>query len=118
MTKLALITNQLQSHLIEAMTEANTIYFVVAFIQKSGVELILSHLKEVSRRNAEIKILVGDYLYITNPDALQLLIDELPEAEIRLFESKGRSFIRKLTYYVMKRLVKRSSVLLTCRKAL
>lgn len=92
MTKLALITKQLQSHLIEAMTEANTIYFVVAFIQKSGVQLIISHLKEASRRGAEIKILVGDYLYITNPDALQLLIDELPEAEIRLFESKGRSF--------------------------
>lgn len=92
MTKLSLITTQLQSHLIEAMKEADTIYFVVAFIQKSGAQMITSHLKRASERGAEIKILVGDYLYITNPEALHQLLSELPEAEIRLFESKGRSF--------------------------
>ncbi|GEN85223.1 hypothetical protein SLU01_35350 [Sporosarcina luteola] len=41
---------------------------------------------------AVIKILTGYYLSITQPDALELLVDELPAAEIRMMVSGGMSF--------------------------
>ena len=41
---------------------------------------------------AEIKILNGDYLHITQPEALKLLLTELSDTEIRLFESRDISF--------------------------
>lgn len=59
---------------------------------KSGVKLVLSPLKEALARNSELKILVGDYLYITQPQALELLLQELPGAEIRIHRSNGISF--------------------------
>lgn len=59
---------------------------------KSGVKLVLPSLKEALSRNAELKILVGDYLYITQPQALELLLLELPGAEIRVHKSSGISF--------------------------
>lgn len=59
---------------------------------KSGVNLVLPPLKEALNRNTELKILVGDYLYITQPQALELLLQELPGAEIRLHKSNGISF--------------------------
>lgn len=40
----------------------------------------------------EIKILIGDYLHITQPEALELLMIELPNAEIRLYKSQGVPF--------------------------
>lgn len=36
--------------------------------------------------------MVGDYLYITQPQALELLLQELPGAEIRIHKSSGISF--------------------------
>lgn len=59
---------------------------------KSGVRLILPHLKEAAANGAEIKILIGDYLHITQPEALEALFTELPNAQIRLFTSSGLSF--------------------------
>ncbi len=59
---------------------------------KSGVKLVLPLLKEALDRNTELKILVGDYLYITQPQALELLLQELPGAEIRIHKSRGISF--------------------------
>nr|WP_255407417.1 phospholipase D-like domain-containing protein [Sporosarcina sp. P13] len=37
-------------------------------------------------------MLTGDYLSITQPDALQMLVDALPTAEIHMIESGGTSF--------------------------
>lgn len=59
---------------------------------ESGVRLVLPHLKEAAANGAAIKILIGDYLHITQPKALEILLKELPNAEIRLYESHGVSF--------------------------
>ncbi|MFZ3591292.1 DEAD/DEAH box helicase family protein [Bacillus sp. DJP31] len=56
------------------------------------MKLVLPQLKAASARGCEIKMLVGDYLYITQPDALELLLRELPGIELRLFRSAGQSF--------------------------
>ncbi|AXI00980.1 DNA helicase [Sporosarcina sp. PTS2304] len=92
MTKLRLLTRHLIKDLTTLTAEADTIYWLTAFLMKTGVNEVLPALREAATRGAEIKILAGDYLSITQPDALQLLIDELPTAEIHLVESGGTSF--------------------------
>jgi superfamily II DNA or RNA helicase/HKD family nuclease len=92
MNDLRLITNNLIQDLTKLSSDATSIYWVTAFAMKSGVKLVLPSLKKALSRNAELKILVGDYLYITQPQALELLLQELPGAEIRLHKSSGISF--------------------------
>ena len=72
--------------------EAVHVCWITAFAMKSGVNLMLPTLKKVHERGAEIQLLVGDYLSITQPEALRILLDNLPRAEIRLYQSYGRSF--------------------------
>jgi len=92
MTEIRLITSNLIGEIKELTQKADNIYWIVAFAMKSGVRLVLPHLKEAAKNGAEIKILIGDYLHITQPEALELLFAELPKAEIRLYESHGVSF--------------------------
>lgn len=92
MNKLRLITSNLIQDLTKLSADATSIYWVTAFAMKSGVKLVLPPLKEALAKNSELKILVGDYLYITQPKALELLLQELPGAEIRLHKSSGISF--------------------------
>ncbi|WP_431030504.1 DEAD/DEAH box helicase family protein [Lysinibacillus sp. LZ02] len=72
--------------------EAVHICWITAFAMKSGVNLMLPTLKKASERGAEIQLLVGDYLSITQPEALRTLLANLPQAEIRLYRTYGRSF--------------------------
>lgn len=92
MTELRLLTRNLLDDLKRLTAEADTIYWMTAFLMKSGVKEVLPVLQDAAIRGAEIKILTGDYLSITQPDALQMLLDELPEAEVRMIESGGTSF--------------------------
>lgn len=41
----------------------------------SEVSYLANHLKKAAERGADIKICPGDYLYITQPDALAALLD-------------------------------------------
>ena len=92
MTKLRLLTKNLLSDLKRLTAEADTIYWMTAFMMKSGVNEVLPALRDASMRGADIKILTGDYLSITQPDALKLLHEGLPAAELRMIESGGTSF--------------------------
>ncbi|WP_424237594.1 DEAD/DEAH box helicase family protein [Bhargavaea ginsengi] len=92
MTKLQLITSELIRHLEKLSGDAEEIHWMTAFTMKSGVRKVLPFLKAASNRGSSIKLLTGDYLYISQPEALELLLKELPEAEIRLWKSGGASF--------------------------
>jgi len=92
MTETRLITSNLIGEIKVLTQKADNIYWIVAFAMESGIRLVLPHLKEAAVNGAEIKILIGDYLHITQPEALELLFTELPDAEIRLYESRGVSF--------------------------
>ncbi len=61
---------------------------------KSGVELIIDDLKLSLENGADVKIVTGDYLYVTQPQALELLLDlyKYNNFEIRLWQSSGQSF--------------------------
>ncbi len=92
MTKLELVTSQLLSHLERLTQDAVELQWITAFAMKSGVEKVLPFLKHASHRGVPIKLLVGDYLFVTQPEALELLLEELPEAEVRIWKSQGVSF--------------------------
>ena len=87
-----LITANLVHELQQLSNEAVGVSWITAFAMKSGVKLMLPTLQRVHNKGTDIQLLVGDYLSITQPDALQMLVDALPKAEIRLFKTHGQSF--------------------------
>ncbi|MGG3802676.1 DEAD/DEAH box helicase family protein [Metabacillus fastidiosus] len=92
MSNIKLITNELMTHLIEKIEQASTICILTSFVMKSGVHLLIESLKRAAERGADIKICTGDYLYITQPEALKVLFNIHPRIEIRLWKSNGISF--------------------------
>ena len=60
---------------------------MTSFIMKSGVEVIFDELQEALNMGADIKILTGDYLYVTQPQALEKLDLKGNSIEIRLWKS-------------------------------
>ncbi|MET3574461.1 DEAD/DEAH box helicase family protein [Bhargavaea ullalensis] len=103
MTKLQLITSELIGHLERLSKDASEISWMTAFTMASGVRKVSPFLKEAASRGTTIKILTGDYLYVTQPEALRLLIEELPQAEIRIWQSGGASFHPKAYLFRGKR---------------
>lgn len=94
-----LITSNLVNELKELNEEAEHICWITAFAMKSGVKLMLKSLQEAHERGATIQLLAGDYLSITQPDALEMLYTALPNAEIRLYQAHGQSFHPKAYLY-------------------
>lgn len=92
MTETRLITSRLVDDLKTLSESSISMYWMTAFAMTSGVKLVLPQLKAASASGCEIKMLVGDYLFITQPDALELLLNEIPNLELRLFKSAGQSF--------------------------
>lgn len=94
-----LITSNLVNELKALSNEAVQISWITAFAMTSGVKLMLDTLKAAHGRDTHIQLLVGDYLSITQPDALVLLYEALPNAEIRLYKTHGQSFHPKAYLY-------------------
>jgi superfamily II DNA or RNA helicase len=92
MSSILLITSRLGEELQEKIRVGKTIYIITSFSMKSGVELLKSSLRFAAEQGADIKILTGDYLYITQPEALSRLHSIHPSIEVRLWKSKGVSF--------------------------
>ncbi len=95
MTDPKLVTHNLVQVLQAQLTQSQAVYWLVAFTMASGVELLLPQLKTAMEHGTDVKILTGDYLYVTEPEALALLLEEIPKAEIRLWMSQGQSFHAK-----------------------
>nr|WP_233191325.1 hypothetical protein [Sporosarcina sp. P20a] len=107
MTKLRLLTKNLLDDLKRLTTEGDTIYWMTAFMMKSGVNEVLPALRDASLRGADIKILTGDYLSITQPDALQLLLEGLPIADCRTSHDRKWRYIlpsKSVSIQISKRL--------------
>lgn len=92
MSNVRLITNNLGKQLLEHIETASSICILTAFVMKSGVEYIRESLKIAAGRRADIKICTGDYLFVTQPEALDELISIDDRIEIRLWQSNGVSF--------------------------
>src|SRR5690625_7382162 len=60
---------------------------------KSGLRIIFNDLNFAAEQGADIKVLTGDYLYITQPEALKRLLElDHENVEIRLWQSGEISF--------------------------
>jgi superfamily II DNA or RNA helicase len=79
-------------HLVAQLDHATQVDIAVAFVMESGVRLIEEYLRDVLAREGRVRIVAGDYLGVTEPDALLRLLDLGSSAELRIFESAGTSF--------------------------
>ncbi len=76
--------------LLAAINYANRISITSAFIRLTGLRLIQDALLDALKRGSEIRILTGDYLSITDPNALSyLMLLKQAGAQVRVFESGG-----------------------------
>lgn len=85
--------NHLYSRLKECFKKADKIDIIVSFLMTSGVKLIIDDLKSAVDRGASIRILSGNYLNITQPEALYMLRGEFGnKINLRFYNNKNRSF--------------------------
>jgi len=78
--------------LTAAMDRAVEVDLCVAFVLPSGVELLRGHLVDLLARGGRLRVVTGDYLDVTDPDALARLLDLGAGADIRIHQTRGRSF--------------------------
>ncbi|CAD5378974.1 conserved hypothetical protein [Pseudomonas sp. OF001] len=86
-------------HLCAAIHQAHRVDMAVAFIKTTGLRLLLPDLLESLQRSesqlppAQVRILTSDYLDVTDPEALRLLMLLAEQgAQVRVYQSSGSSF--------------------------
>ncbi|AXF57990.1 DEAD/DEAH box helicase family protein [Salicibibacter kimchii] len=102
MTDIRLLTRHLGPTLIKKMEESTSICILTSFVMDSGVRYLAPALIDAADRGAEIKICTGDYLFVTQPHALERLLDLHPNIELRLWQSNGNSFHPKAYLFKQK----------------
>ncbi|TYS18490.1 DNA helicase [Rossellomorea vietnamensis] len=92
MSDIQLITSHLGKTIKEKIQSAKSVYILTSFSMKSGVRYLKNALKLAAELQADIKLLTGDYLHITQPEALKELMSIDDRIEVRLWKSGGVSF--------------------------
>ena len=96
--------------LIDDLATADQIDMAVAFVLEKGLRLLMVHLQDLLERDGYIRILTGDYLDATEPEALQLMLDLRDHAaergrgrvDARVFETRGAGSFHPKAYMVSK----------------
>lgn len=86
------LEDPLLPHLVAHLDRATRVDIAVAFTLDSGVRLIEKYLRDVIDRKGHVRFLTGDFLGVTEPDALLRLLDLAPNADLRIYESGHQSF--------------------------
>src|SRR5690625_2536117 len=90
---ISLHTRNLYKQLKEDIRNSSMIYILSSFLMESGIKLIFDDLKFALEKGADVKILTGDYLFVTDPKALAKLLEiKNDNLEIRMWQSEGVSF--------------------------
>ncbi len=85
--------NYLSYWLKKSIKRASRIDIIVSFLMESGVKMLVKDLEEAIDRGAEVRILTGNYLSITQPQALYMLRDALGDRiNLRFYSEKNKSF--------------------------
>ncbi len=85
-------------HFLAHLDQAVASDLCVAFVQMSGLRLVREHLRDLLQRRGRVRILTGDYLDITDPQALLVLldlqssVDSGANLDLRVFETRNTSF--------------------------
>jgi superfamily II DNA or RNA helicase/HKD family nuclease/diadenosine tetraphosphate (Ap4A) HIT family hydrolase len=74
-------------HLVRHLAESESADMAVAFTLRSGLDLLQPHLQDLLDRGGSLRILTGDYLGTTDPDALLRLLDLDGNCSYRVFET-------------------------------
>jgi superfamily II DNA or RNA helicase/diadenosine tetraphosphate (Ap4A) HIT family hydrolase len=85
-------SDPLLPHLLADLDRARDVDLAVAFVLESGVRLVREHLRDRLERGGRIRLLTGDYLGITSPEALYQLLDLQGHFRLRVFETEAESF--------------------------
>ena len=104
-----LFNDKTQNHkvlttIIRELQDCEEFWFSVAFITTSGVAILMNTLLELKERSIKGKILVSKYLNFTQPLALERLLDNFPNIELRIvefgdFHAKSYLFLRNTGYH-------------------
>jgi len=85
--------------LLSAINRASRIDIAVAFIRSTGLILLQDAFSEALTRGAQVRILTGDYLQITEPQALrQLMLFRNQGADVRIFECNDKKSFHMKAY--------------------
>lgn len=79
-------------HLLLQLDGSTICDIAVAFLLDSGARMIVAHLRDFLARGGRARILVGDYLDVTEPEALRRLNDLSGDLLVRVFEARDRGF--------------------------
>jgi superfamily II DNA or RNA helicase/diadenosine tetraphosphate (Ap4A) HIT family hydrolase len=81
-------------HLLADLDRAVAADIAVAFVVQSGVRLVEEHLRDLLMRRGQVRFLTGDYLDVTEPEALSRLLDLNGHGQLglKVFETRERSF--------------------------
>ena len=79
-------------HLLLNLDRSTTCDMAVAFLLDSGARMVVAHLRDFLARGGRARILVGDYLDVTEPAALRRLNDLSGDLVVRVYEARDRGF--------------------------
>jgi diadenosine tetraphosphate (Ap4A) HIT family hydrolase/HKD family nuclease len=79
-------------HLLLHLDGSTICDIAVAFLLDSGARMIVAHLRDFLARGGQARILVGDYLDVTEPAALRRLNDLSGDLVVRVYEARDRGF--------------------------
>lgn len=79
-------------HLVRHLDAARTCDIAVAFLLDSGARCIAAHLQDFLDRGGRARILVGDYLDVTEPIALRRLVDLQGSLSLKVYETQTKGF--------------------------
>ena len=74
-------------HLTPHIDEADRVDIAVSFVMESGVRLLRPHLQDLLDRGGALRLITGEYLDVTDPEALRRLMDLEGRAELKVFEA-------------------------------
>jgi HKD family nuclease len=78
-------------HIVLELAAADRADIVVSFVLGSGLDRVFEHFRDLLGRGKQLRILTGDYLGITEPDALMRLLDLEGDVVRRVYETGSNS---------------------------
>jgi superfamily II DNA or RNA helicase/HKD family nuclease/diadenosine tetraphosphate (Ap4A) HIT family hydrolase len=78
--------------LIVHLDQSTVCDIAVAFLLDSGARLIVEYLRDFLTRGGRARIIVGDYLDVTDPIAVRRLADLEGNLTLRVYETRSRGF--------------------------
>jgi HKD family nuclease len=83
----------LTRHLTPHIGEAGRVDIAISFVMESGVRLPQPHVQDLLDRGGVLRLITGDYLDVTDPEALRGLMDLEGRTEFKVFEAGVSGFI-------------------------